>query len=504
MESGRPSRKSRRRPRRRPTGAMPARSGGPEGRAGMPVDLPPQPPDRRPAEPASLARRRPVRSPRPESQSLNLRRLLSQPSRSQERDARRDDASLAPVRPLRPVPSRSAPSSPPVIPIQARPVQALPPGKPKPLRRRRRPTKPPSPLLYATRLLIFGVGVGAIVGTVLSIWNPPPAPLGTTPGEPDPALAAAQVAKGEGDRPFQLDGEPPQTPPVPFAARLRQPLPGLAEQIQPFLAVSPDLRAGVFVVDLDTGDYLDLNGSTPLPAASTIKVPILVAFLQDVDTNQASLDEMLTLQANDMAVGSGELQYAEIGSQFSALDVASKMITISDNTATNILLRRVGGIESANQRFQGWGLSNTAIRNLLADLEGTNTTSAQDLSLLLTAVAQGDLLSLRSRDRFLEIMRGTVNNTLIPTGTDPDAVVAHKTGTIDGMVGDTGIVDMPNGRRYVLTVLVQRPVDDPRAQELIRQIASTTYQYFSQPPQPTGLTPSATPTPTPTTEDGMF
>lgn len=429
-----------------------------------------------------------MRSPRPESQPLNLRRLLNDPpseehngrpdGRPDGRMERRNGGGLAPVRSLYPAPLNKSQVSPPVIPIQARPVlpSLRPAATPRPRRRR---ASPPSPLLYITRLLIFGVGVGAIVGTVLSIWEPPSAPLGTTPGALDGAAVA--VAAGEGDRPFRLDAAPPAQVPAPFAARLGQPLNGLAEMVQPLVAAAPDLTTGVFVVDLDSGNYLDLNGATALPAASTIKVPILVALLQDVDANQASLNEALTMEAGDIGGEAGEIQYLPVGTQFSTMEIMTKMITISDNTATNMIVRRIGGAAAATQRFQAWGMPNTVYRNLLPDVAGTNVTSARDLSLLLTAVAQGDLLSLRSRDRFLEVMQGTITNTLIPAGSGADAVIAHKTGTIGLMVGDTGIIDMPNGKRYVITVLVQRPADDPRAQDLIREISRVTYQYFSRP-----------------------
>ncbi|HEY9647208.1 MAG TPA: serine hydrolase, partial [Chroococcidiopsis sp.] len=91
-----------------------------------------------------------------------------------------------------------------------------------------------------------------------------------------------------------------------------------------------------------------------------------------------------------------------------------------------------------------------------------------------------------SRDRLFEIMQGTVTDTLIPTGIgDSLSIVAHKTGTIDSMVGDTGVVDMPTGKRYVVTALVQRPVDDGRAQELIRQACRAIHDYFRTPPTAT-------------------
>ncbi|MFM8004484.1 MAG: serine hydrolase, partial [Dolichospermum sp.] len=98
-----------------------------------------------------------------------------------------------------------------------------------------------------------------------------------------------------------------------------------------------DLTPGVFLLDLDNGAYVDINGNRSFSAASTIKIPILMAFFQDVDAGKIRLDEMLTLEKEMIVGGSGNIQYQAPGSKYTAVDLATKMITISDNTATNML-----------------------------------------------------------------------------------------------------------------------------------------------------------------------
>ncbi|MEB3213437.1 MAG: serine hydrolase, partial [Leptolyngbyaceae bacterium] len=71
---------------------------------------------------------------------------------------------------------------------------------------------------------------------------------------------------------------------------------------------------------------------------------------------------------------------------------------------------------------------------------------------------------------------------LLPQGIGPEAQIAHKTGDIGLMVGDVGLIDMPSGKRYALTVLVQRPHNDPRGQELIRQVSRTVYETLEMAP----------------------
>lgn len=262
----------------------------------------------------------------------------------------------------------------------------------------------------------------------------------------------------------------------------QQPYIELARQLEQMGQAQAGLLPGVFVLDMDTNNYVDLNGNMSFSAASTIKVPVLVAFFQDVEQNKIDLGEMLTMAEEDVASGSGDMQYKAVGTQYTALETATKMIVISDNTATNMLIRRMGGMAALNQRFRSWGLSLTQIRNPLPDLEGTNTTSPSELTHLMALVSEGQLLSLRSRDRMLDIMSRTRTRTLLPTGIGDNAAIAHKTGDIGSMVGDTGLVDTTAGKRYAITIMMGRPHNDRRAQELIRQMAGRIHQAIQEPP----------------------
>lgn len=262
----------------------------------------------------------------------------------------------------------------------------------------------------------------------------------------------------------------------------------LKEKIHDLVAESSrELKLGVFLLDLDDNRHVSVDGAEPFSAASTIKVPVLVAFFQDVDAGKIRLDEILTMREDLIASGSGAMQYSQPGSQYTALATATEMIVISDNTATNMLIDRMGGEEALNQRFKEWGLASTEINNPLPDLEGTNLTSPRDLSYLLTRVARGELVSMRFRDRILDIMRQPVTKTLLPPGLGAGATIAHKTGDIGSMVGDTGLIDIPNGKRYAVTAMVKRPHNDNRAQELIRQTSRVIYNHLesSVPPLPT-------------------
>ncbi|MBW4585792.1 class A beta-lactamase-related serine hydrolase [Aetokthonos hydrillicola Thurmond2011] len=268
-----------------------------------------------------------------------------------------------------------------------------------------------------------------------------------------------------------------------YSLNLTQELIPLKAEVQSLADQAIGLKLGAFFVNLDNGTYLDVNASDVFAAASMIKFPILVAFFQDIEAGLIHFDEKLTLTAENISRGnsSGIMQYKRPGTKFTALETATKMITISDNTATNMLISRMGGAGALNQRFQSWGLKSTQINNLLPDLSGTNTTTPLDLAHMMALVNHGNVVSSASRERLLDIMKRTTIRSLLPAGLGPGATIAHKTGDIGSLVGDVGLVTMLNGKSYIGVAMVQRPHNDKRAQKLIRQVSRAVYQQFSGP-----------------------
>ena len=259
---------------------------------------------------------------------------------------------------------------------------------------------------------------------------------------------------------------------------LGQEMIGITSQIRSLLASYKSLNPGIFFLDLDTGNYIDINGEKRFAAASTIKFPLLVALFQEIDAGRIKLTDKLVMR-RDLKVGeSGIMQYKPIGTKFSVLETATLMMTISDNTATNLILDRLGGAGKVSQRFRSWGLQNTALRNLLPDIGGTNTTSSKDLVRLAALVSNNRLLSPTSRNQVLGIMRHVKTNSLLPAGIGQGATIAHKTGTLRFIIGDAGIIQMPNGKSYLAGVLVQRPNYDPKAGDFVREVSRRVYNYL--------------------------
>ncbi|MCL2932516.1 MAG: class A beta-lactamase-related serine hydrolase [Trichodesmium sp. MAG_R03] len=318
-------------------------------------------------------------------------------------------------------------------------------------------------LLYTTRMLILGVGIAVIIGTILSILS---------------SGSSSNLRSQAADNEAQTHQEWKSPSIVPLVVQQTREITALKTELDTIIARYPKLRPGVFLIDTDTGSYVDINGDATIAAASTIKLPILVAFFQAVDQGRIKLDDMLTMEESHIAEGSGNMRFRRPGTQYRALRTVRKMIIISDNTATNMLIEELGGAEVLNQLFQSWGLKNTVINNPLPDLSGTNTTTPKDLINLISQVNQGGLVSLKSRDRLFGIMEKTQNDSLLPRGIGRDSVIAHKTGNLKSVLADVGMIDLVNGKRYLLAILAKRPDNDQDAVDLIRGISKKTYQYL--------------------------
>ncbi len=321
---------------------------------------------------------------------------------------------------------------------------------------------------HLVRLIILGLGSSTIAGTVISVVNPTK--------QPTEAKIAPQVTKST---PLPLD-----------FLKLNRASPQLQERLQAATRQAKGsaneknhLDPSYLFVEIDSGEYSQLGADRVLPAASTIKLPILIALFQDVDTRKVRLEEKLTLDKRSIAEGSGDLQDQKIGTKVSILVAATKMITISDNTATNLLIDRLGGSAALNQRFRQWGLKTTTINHPLPDLDGTNVTTARELARSMVAINRGKIVSDSSRSQMISMMSNTMLNTMLPQGLGAGVKIAHKTGDIGSLIADVGSIELPSGRHYIAAVLVKRPYNDPAGPELVRQMSKIAYAYFQHPPQ---------------------
>lgn len=264
-----------------------------------------------------------------------------------------------------------------------------------------------------------------------------------------------------------------QEPPFQLGSRLSE----LESRLE-ILGQKPRLKLGAFAIEPATGKHLGICEDESFAAASMIKVPVLVSLLKAIDRGEVSIDETLVLRPDLIGGGSGFLQWRPQNSKVSLKEAMETMIVFSDNTATNLIIDRLGGKDVCNRDFAFWNLKRTYIANWLPDLEGTNRTSPYDLCQILALVDKGEILSKESRKLMLATMEKTRIKTLLPAGLPAGTKISHKTGDIGSLVGDCGIISPPGGERLIACVQVARPHNDRRANELIRQVSREMYETF--------------------------
>lgn len=285
-------------------------------------------------------------------------------------------------------------------------------------------------------------------------------------------------------------------------------------------------KVGVGILHLESGRELYLNGDEPFPMASTYKVPIAVQLFSVVDQRRVRLDSMITIQPSDLHPGSGTLTslFDDPGVALSLRNLVELMLLISDNSATDLVLKAAGGGAAVNARLAQLGVSGISVDRptirLIADALGVqalppesewnremfrtlarqvtdssrqaareaflkdrrDTATPRGMSRLLAKIWRKEGLTPQSADLLLDIMfRCETGQNRLKGLLPPGTRVAHKTGTLNlGIANDVGIVELPDGAGHVVVaVFVKESTLEAEQQErTIAQIARSVYDYF--------------------------
>lgn len=282
---------------------------------------------------------------------------------------------------------------------------------------------------------------------------------------------------------------------------------------------------GVGMIHLESGRELFINGAESFPMASTFKVPVAVQLLSRVDAGTARLDSMITLTPQDLHPGSGTLSnlFDDPGVSLSLRNLLELMLLISDNSATDLVLKAAGNGPSVNQRLAALGVRGISVDRptiaLIADAVGVSdlgpeatwtlkgfsakaravtpdqaraaaeafyrdrrdTSTPEGMARLLQKVWRREALSPAMTDLLLDIMLRCETGAarikgLLPPGTE----VMHKTGSLGiGVTNDVGIIRLPDGAGHVvLAVYIKQSRADVATQErTIAQVARAVYDY---------------------------
>jgi len=239
-------------------------------------------------------------------------------------------------------------------------------------------------------------------------------------------------------------------------------------------------RVGIAVEDLATGVISGVNANASMPAASTIKVPVMVEVFEQMAAGKVSLNQVVHLRASDRDWGWGELCNAPIGSAYTVKQLLWKMITHSDNTATNMLIRLVGR-QNINATMADLGLTHTHVADYIrsdGDIRALRS-SAGDMARLLDAIARGELVDTWSSQQMMLILEGQRHNTLLPVPLPRDLKIAHKTGELHDTLNDVGVVE-GGPEPYVIAVMTTSLPTLSIGRSFIRGVSWMTYEAMQR------------------------
>jgi len=239
----------------------------------------------------------------------------------------------------------------------------------------------------------------------------------------------------------------------------------------------------VYLYDLDEKHLIfSYNADAKFASASLVKIPVMIATFQAVKEGRLNLSEKLTLRQRHKAPGSGQLRYCRPGTRLPVWEILVRMITESDNTATNILTETLG-LDYINQQMEKEKLSITRMNSKVLDLTAQknghgNYTTAREMGELLRRIYQMEMVDVPSSVTMLEILKQQKIRDRIPRWLPADSIVANKTGLLHDVCHDVGIVFHPR-RNFVLCVLTKN-LPSRTAKRLIASVAYQSYQFYDQ------------------------
>ena len=255
----------------------------------------------------------------------------------------------------------------------------------------------------------------------------------------------------------------------PAADELKQKFAHRAEEI----AARLDGVMAYTIVDLTSGDRFAHLETSTLPTASTIKLALVYELFKQVEEGRVRLEDTLVLDRTKAVGGTGVL--ADLGTPtLSIRDYAVLMVRLSDNTATNVLIDRLGMGKIA-QRLQALGLTATKLRRHMMDTAAArrgdeNVSTPAEIAQLLQA--------LQKMPDAIVLLKMSKENRL-RRGLPPEVEAADKSGELDGVRVDAGIVFAKN-RPYALCVMTTFLKDEAEGERAIEEISRVAYEYFSR------------------------
>ena len=268
----------------------------------------------------------------------------------------------------------------------------------------------------------------------------------------------------------------------------------LAARLMPLILAHRG-KVGVGIKHLDTGETYYHDADEEMPTASLIKFMIMLEVYLQVSEGRVKMTDTITLRKADMVPGSGILSYHfSDGATFPLRDAVRLMMVFSDNTATNLVLDRIG-LDSTNQRLDSWGFGHTRLnaKVFLGDKTslspertkkfGLGSTTARETLMLLEKVHQGKVVSPEVCKEMLGHMKKCDDKLKLKRFLPDGIELAHKSGTISDARTDAGILYLPSGPVAVCVLTAKNEdkswKDDNAANVLIGRVAEQVVQHYA-------------------------
>jgi beta-lactamase class A len=246
---------------------------------------------------------------------------------------------------------------------------------------------------------------------------------------------------------------------------------------------------GVAILDLNTGQQLLVRPDEVFPQASSIKIAVLAELYHQAQqsahgvSGKATLKDRYVVRAADIVPDSSILGGLTPGaSSLTNRDLATIMVAVSDNSATNVLIDRLG-MDNVVRLTESLGLAHTQLRRKMMDLQAAaqgreNISTPREMMALLEQIYRGKVIEAPLLDDFFNVL-ATHKDSWIPRDLPADLRIANKPGELEGVRNDSGIVFVKN-RPYVICVMTTYLANERAGEEAITLISRLAYELFDR------------------------
>jgi len=251
---------------------------------------------------------------------------------------------------------------------------------------------------------------------------------------------------------------------------------------------------GIFALafkNLESGKEILINERENFHAASTMKTPVMIEVFKQVHNGEFNLYDSIIVKNEFKSIVDGSVfrlsdledsdqeLYQYLGKKRSIYSLVNDMIIVSSNFASNLIIDFIG-VKNVNQTMRKVGAMDINVLRGVEDIKAfekdlNNSTTAYDLMIIYEKLANGDIIDRKVSDKMIEILKNQEYQDIIPFYLPKNVEVAHKTGMITGVHHDSGIVFLPDGRKYVIILLSKELTDFGAGTLLLAEISKLIY-----------------------------